>query len=706
MIRERRGGIRSLTEFRRAAEARAAARTSVDPLDVQRLEHELSVNEIELQLQNEELRAMSVELEQGRDRYFEIYDLAPVGYVTLDFAGFITNANLAAATMLASEQAPLIGRRLSELMSQRNALVLRASQRLAQERRDPVGCEVSLWRPDGGLVRAHLRLKARFTAHGQPDGFLCVLVDVTELRQTQDKLRVEAARATENEAQLREIAEHSEDVLLLREPAGEFSYVSAAFEPIWGRPATDLLADGGLWEEVAHPADRARLARAERSRREGRPYEETFRIRRPDGDARWIRARFFPLGGDPAQRRRAVGIAQDITAQRALAEDLRRAHKMEAVGSMSNAIAHDFGNLLQGIMGCALVAMSSDASAERRKLHLERIIDAVKRGSDLVGGLMAFSRKKPSEPVALRFDEVVRSSATLIERLVGDRIRVDVHTRAPCAVVSADPVQIEQILLNLAANARDAMPNGGTLRFATEELGVGRAGPAPATGRWVRLEVRDDGTGIDERTRARIFEPYFTTKPIGVGTGIGLASVLAVTKSLGGRVDVESEVGVGTTFVFQLPCTDAAPPARAVAVGRSPTFSGRALLVEDNALARTIVRHFLEELGLEVVEAPDVAGALAAADASSIEVCISGVTLSDGTGRKVLCHLRERNPRLPALFLSAHDGDELRKRGLLDGGVPILQQPFGKEELAAKLVALLPAEGGRADLARAVTAPR
>jgi signal transduction histidine kinase len=445
--------------------------------------------------------------------------------------------------------------------------------------------------------------------------------------------------------------------------------------------------------DAVHPEDRERVERADARLNEGAPFEETFRIQRPSGETRWIRARFFPpeRGADPQMR--TVGIAQDMTAQRVLEEDLRQAQKLEAMGRLSNAIAHDFGNLLQGIMGCALIALSDEGPPERRRDYLERVVDAVKRGSDLVGQLMTFTRKKETEPRPIRLDEAVHGTARLIERLVGANIRLEVVTRAPNAVVLADPVQLEQILINLAANARDAMPKGGRLRIETDEAVLGPASTGLPKTRGVRLSVRDTGLGIDAATRARIFEPFFTTKPVGVGNGVGLSTVLAITRHLGGRVDVESEPGRGTAFVFLLPCTDAKPAADRPAIGEH-RFGGRTLLVEDNQLARTTIRHFLEDLGLEVLEAADVARAveIGAANAGSIDVCVSDVTLPDGTGPRLMGLLRARQPNLRALFISAHPKSEITERGLLPDSVPVLRKPFGKQELAAGLAAILPSQ--------------
>jgi PAS domain S-box-containing protein len=683
--------VSSWEELRRRAEVSPPGPSPGEETpDLSRLVHELEVHRFELQVQNEELQATSLELEKNRDRYFEIYDLAPVGYLNLDLEGRILEANHAAVAIAGLDRQHLIGRTVPSLMSAPDADTFYLHCREALGRRAPVHCDVALHAGGGGQTPVHMSSKVLRDAAGKPEGFLCVLFDLSDLRRTEQQLLVQEWRVRESEARLREIAEHVEDALVLREADGTFSYVSPAYQRIWARPPQEILDNSVVWMDAVHPEDRARLARAEVRLAGGAAFEETYRIRRPEGEVRWVRSRFFPFAGRPGQRTRTVGIVQDVTSARALEEELRQAQKMEAMGTMASAIAHDFGNLLQGIMGCAAVALASDDIAVRRS-YLNGVLDAVKRGSDLVGQLTAFSRKRTTDRRPTGVDALVAGLATLLERLLGEHIRLELRPGAPGALVSADRVQLEQILLNLAANARDAMPEGGTLTIETEELGLAEDGGGIPPGRQLRLLVRDTGVGMDDRTKARIFEPFFTTKPPGFGTGMGLSTVLGITQNLGGRVEVASESGRGTSFVFHFPCSDA-EPAVAPPLGGELRFHGRALLIEDHGLVRMTVRHYLEELGLEVVEASAAAEALKIAETgSAIDLCVSDVTLPGASGPKLVTQLRERYPGLSALFISAHPTGELVARGTLEATAVALQKPFGKEELAAKLAALLPA---------------
>jgi PAS domain S-box-containing protein len=503
--------------------------------------------------------ARTSSLEEPRDRYLGLYDLAPVGYVTLDIGGTIVEANLAATALLGVDRAELVGCELSSFMTATDADVFRRHREEALRRGTAFGCEIALRRAGAPPVPVHVRSRVLRDGAAEVDGFLCVLFDLSE--------------------------------------------------------------------------------------------------------------------------------------RRALEQELRQAQKMEAVGAFAGAIAHDFGNLLQGIMGCAALAASEQTSPDRRQIFLERILDAVKRGSGLVAQLTAFSRKQEAEPTPVSVDEVIDDLATLIERLVGEQIELEIRTGAPRGLVMGAATQLEQILMNLAANARDAMPEGGRLAIETEEVrGGGGPGELGAGAeRSVRLTVRDSGAGMDERTKSRMFEPFFTTKPPGLGTGIGLSTVLAITRGLGGRVEVESEPGRGATFVFHFPCCPEAAPEAAAASGVGPRFRGCVLLIEDHALVRMTVRHYLEDLGLEVLEAGNPMEALAVCESSRtrIDFCVSDVTMPGSSGPRLMCTLAQRYPGLRVLYISAHPTSELVARGILDDAAVTLQKPFGQPELAAKLTLLL-----------------
>lgn len=689
----------SLEDLRRRAELRlppSSVPVRGTPTAGDRLVHELEVHQAELELQNEELQSTSLELERSRDRYLDIYDLAPVGHVNLDLGGAIVEANHAAVALLGIDRQHLIGRKLSSFMSATDGDIFHIHRREALGQSAAANCQIDLCAVGGKASAVHLKTKAIRDLGGKAEGLLCVLVDLSDLRQAEQNFHAEEQRARESEARLRELAQHVEDALMLRDRDGTFLYVSPAYGRIWARPVEELLRNATVWIDSVHPDDRERLVRAEAELETGSPFEERYRIRRPDGRIRWVRSRFFPFRADFGERLRYVGIVQDITAERSLKEELQHARTMEAIGSLASAVAHDFGNLLQGIMGCADVALASERVPGTRQAYLEHIVDAVRRGSLLVRQLADLSRKTLPDATPTPVDDVLARIAGLIERLVGKSIRLQVRMGAPRGVVLAEPVQIERILMNLAANARDAMPEGGTLTVDTEEVSLTAdveigGQTRPTTGRYVRLTVSDTGRGMDEATRSRLFEPFFTTKPPGLGTGIGLSSVLAIAQAAGGRVDVESTLGRGASFVLHFPCIerDPAGPPPPTAQRR---LRGRVLLVEDDSIVRVTIRHYLEELGIEVLEASGAEQAFDVCDLSAapIDVCVTDVTIPGENGPHLVKRLEKRYPLLRSLFVSAHSRSDLLERGIITEKAITLHKPFDKRTLAETLETLLP----------------
>jgi PAS domain S-box-containing protein len=548
------------------AEARLKPGPAVDHPETenQRLLHELQVHQIELELQNEELRRAQADLEQSRDRFSALYDQAPVGYLTLDSDGRILEANPTAASLLGVDRPLLVGRHLSRFMSDRDATILQHHRRQVFARGTKQGCDLSIERADGRKFPAHLDSIAERPANSIGRGSVrcqTVLFDLTELRRTQEDLRDQKSRTDESEARFRQIAESIEDVFYVREPSGVTSFVSPAYERIWGRPADALAEQPHAWLETIDEADRGRVAQAWERLQRGESISETYRIRRPDGTPRWVHSRGFPVLGPDGGVLRSVGVVRDVTAERKLEDELRQSQKMEAVGTLASGVAHNLRNVLQAVMSFIRVAQKRGVDSERAAEALDRAVTVAKRGATLTDQLMTFTRKQELAARPLLVDALVREAADLIKPLVGGHILVQVETAADGAYVMADPVQLEQILLNLAANARDAMPDGGTLTLRTEESIIDDRWAEThgvAKGPHVMLSVRDTGSGMDAATRQRVFEPFFTTKEIGKGTGLGLATVFALTRQFGGCIEVDSEKGRGTTFTLCFPALDGA----------------------------------------------------------------------------------------------------------------------------------------------------
>lgn len=625
----------------------------------------------QLEQHNRQLTRALVDVGDTNDQLRRIIQGASIGFCTLDVHGQITEANSEASQLLGVAQRKCNGRRFAEFVSEVDRgkfepRIMAAAGADSELRR---GIEVRLV-PSGRVARVRV---APLGERGAAANAGCVLSleDLTELHEALDE-----------QTRFQELAATADDVYYETDESDRVAHVGTAYERIWGKPVASAL--GQPWLAAVHAEDRPRVDEARQRLLQGEAFNEDYRVLRPDGSVRWIRDRAV-AGRGPGSC--IAGVARDVTEGKELEEELRQAQKLEALGILASRVAHDFGNLLQGVMGCLNIALSNATPPERSRDYTRQALVAVRGGSSLVQQLMKFGRKEEVRPRAVCVDDTIAECAKLLEMLLGDGIGLELHTAAPDTMVVADPVQIEQILMNLAANARDAMPTGGQLVVRTKEVrDVDELGQKRCL---LRLEVRDVGCGMDAETRARVFEPFFTTKIAGKGTGLGLSTVRAVTRALGGRITVDSEVGQGTRFVFHFPVAERRrePFALPVPELAPPRSHGRALVVDDDAQVRKTVREALEGLGFEVAEAGDGSEALSRS-ADDLRLLVADIVLPDVYGTKVREQLRRRHPNLRTLYISAHPAPYLIQRGLLNETDLVLQKPFALDDLASGLAKL------------------
>jgi len=362
------------------------------------------------------------------------------------------------------------------------------------------------------------------------------------------------------------------------------------------------------------------------------------------------------------------------------------------VGRLAGGIAHDFNNLLMVIMGHGELLRRGlePESPHMRKLH--HIMNAADRAARLVRQLLAFSRKQVLEPQLVDLNALVGETARMLVPLLGEDIRLVTQLEPSLGLVRVDPAQIEQVLMNLAVNARDALPDGGTLSLLTANITAGERGPVPP-GPYVVLSVSDDGLGMDERTRAHVFEPFFTTKHDGRGTGLGLAMVYGIVQQSGGHITVESVPGRGSAFRVFLPRAAEAPVAAPPGVQVAPATRGRetVLIVEDEPSIRELTREFLEGLGYSTLSAQNGDEALAVAERhpGSIHLLLADVVMPGMSGRTLAERLLVTHPGAQVLYMSGYAGAELQSRGVAEEAAHFLPKPFTQQALAERVREIL-----------------
>ena len=490
--------------------------------------------------------------------------------------------------------------------------------------------------------------------------------------------------------------ESPDPIALTRLAGGVMVAVNPAFlrriglpeEKVLGRTTDEL----GLWRD---PGVRNRIVDC--LRRDGVVRDLEIDGNPPDGSrvVFAFTARVVDVGGVP----HVLSISRDITERKRLEEQVRQAQKLDSIGRLAGGIAHDFNNILTAILSSAEALKEGlggrDAESAR---ELEQILAAGWRARDLTRQLLAFARKQVIAPVLLDLNQVIRSSETLFQRVLGEDVRMETELAPDLWPVLCDRGQVDQVLMNLVVNARDAMPTGGSLVVRTANVpGAASAGAAGDGRDRVRLVVQDSGTGISPEVRAHLFEPFFTTKPPGRGTGLGLATVYGIVTQSGGDVRVQSEPGGGTSLALSLPRAAGAaahPPRDDPAPARRSSGHECLLVVEDDERVRAVAVRALSESGYRVLVAEDGAAALEVVrrEGHGIEMVVTDVVMPGLSGRAVVDALRVGLPGLKALYVSGYSGEEIAERGVLDAGVHFLQKPFTPAMLVERVRAIL--DGG------------
>jgi PAS domain S-box-containing protein len=525
------------------------------------------------------------------------------------------------------------------------------------------------------------------TEGGRPKELIGVMVDVTSLKMTEQALRESETRLRESEGRYRNLFESAPDGILVADAGGKYVDANPTVLRMLGYSRDELI--GMKSEDILAPKDVARVGAALSEINDGIEHHRVWQFRRKDGsefDAD-VLATVMADG-------RILALIRDASERRRLEEQLRQSQKMEAVGRLAGGVAHDFNNSLGVIQGYTELLIRQAGEGQRNKL--EQILKATTRATGLTRQLLAFSRKQIVDPKVLDINVLLTDLEQMVGRLIGEDVDLAIVPGADLGQVKADPGQLQQVVMNLCVNARDAMPDGGLLRVETAnaEVDAGQANlnEPMAAGRYVMLAVSDTGCGMTEELQLKIFEPFFTTKEEGKGTGLGLAMVYGTVKQAGGYVWVYSEVGRGTTFQVYLPRID--EPAEApVLPARPPPAKGweTILLVEDEEPLRAIAREILEEQGYQVLEAdgPEKAIEIARLHPQSIHLVLTDVVMPGMNGRTLAEKLVATRPGLKVLYMSGYTDDVIAHSGVLESGTLLIEKPFTARALLERVRAAL-----------------
>jgi len=626
----------------------------------------------------------------GPELFHALVEHSSDAVALLDETGAITYVSQAATRLLGYGVPELTGTNaLGFLHPDDLALTERLCRQLLDQPGTPIRTELRARHKDGSY---HLVEAVAVNRLDDP----AVGAVVANWRDITERLRAEQALRN-SEQSYRSLVDGVRDVIFALSPGGEVTSLNPAFEEMTGFPPAEWV--GRPFEAFVHPDDVPLALDLFGRVLQGEPRPTIqFRILTRAGTYRV--AEFSATAQLRDGRLTGIlGIGRDVTERLGLEQQLRQAQKMEAVGRLAGGIAHDFNNILTAITGHADLLLEDLGHHDPRRADVDEIRRSAERAAGLTRQLLAFSRQQVLQPKVVDLNALVLDMDKLLRRLIGEDVELATVLYPTLGRVTADPGQLEQVIVNLAVNARDAMPQGGKLTLETRNIDLDSSYTLEHSlvkpGPYVQLTVSDSGIGMDEETQAHAFEPFFTTKPRGQGTGLGLAMVYGTVKQSGGFIWVYSEPGRGATFKIYLPRVDApvesaAPPAP---VERPPRGSETVLLAEDEPAVRAIARQALERQGYTVLAAPSGADALALAaqHGATIHLLLTDVVMPGMSGRDLADRLTAQRPGIRVLYISGYTDNAIVRHGMLEPGLAYLQKPFRPDALVRKVREVLDA---------------
>ena len=633
-----------------------------------------------------------------------ILEAIPDAVAAVNQSGVIIQVNSQIEALFRYTRDELIGQRIEMLVPERHRPAHDAHREQFHQqpkiRRMGSGLDLYGRRRDGSEFPVEISLSPVATGNGMI--VLSAIRDISDRKRIEEELRRaneeldrrKSREVRESQNRLALIVDSSQDAIIGKNLDGIVTHWNKGAEEIYGYTAMEMI---GRSITTLAPQERADEIPAILQKIRNGERVEYFESVRVTKDKRRLNVSISvsPIYDAEGKVVGASTIARNITAQKKVEDQLRQSQKMEAVGRLAGGVAHDFNNLLGIVTACSeLLRTHADSEGVE---YIDNIREAAKRGASLTRQLLSFSRRQPVQSQVLDLNERLRDVSKLLKPLMGDDVEISLLPRSAPAIVEADPGQLDQIVVNLAVNARDAMPRGGRLIIETAgfdfDESFAREHPAMKAGRYVMMAISDNGIGMDEATRSRIFEPFFTTKQVGKGTGLGLATVYGIVQQSGGHVWVYSEVGHGTTFKIYLPSADhkvgtAIEKQEEVLPARR---EGKTiLLAEDDPVMRRLTRKMLEEHGYKVLEAEDGNAALKviASAETPVDLTLTDVVMKGMTGPDLVLRLIDSYPRMKIIYMSGYTGELVMHQGV-DASIRLLEKPFTRAALLKTVDAAL-----------------
>jgi two-component system, cell cycle sensor histidine kinase and response regulator CckA len=543
--------------------------------------------------------------------------------------------------------------------------------------------EAQFYRKDGSSQWVRLSARPCFNEKSELICIDVILQDIAEHKRTEETL-----------IKLSQAVEQSPVTIVITDTQGLIEFVNPKFVQLTGYTLEEAIGKkpSVLKSESSSPETHLKLWDTITA---GNVWEGEFSNRKKNGELFSERATISPIKNKDGVTTHYLAIKEDITERKQLEAQLLQSQKMESIGRLAGGVAHDFNNMLSVIIGCAQLAMLKVPEGDKAWQYLNQISKAAERSSDITRQLLAFSRKEIISLKKMNLNAKIIETQTTLGRLIGEDINLTFKPVTNIWTIEADPSQLDQILVNLAVNARDAMPGGGYLAIETANIHIDRTychyHLDSKPGDYVQLIVSDSGSGMDKQTLAHIFEPFFTTKEVGKGTGLGLATVYGIVRQNNGFINVYSEPGQGTSFQFHFPRLLGAAETESRPAALEISGSGTVLLVEDDPLVREMALQMLDEIGYTVVQAENPRDAIEICKKGEvpIDIILTDVVMPGMNGKEMVDNIESFRPSLKVLFMSGYTSDLVAQRGVVDQGRYFIQKPFDMHSLNEKIKATL-----------------